>query len=119
MYFFDTYAIIEIINGKPAYMRFQQEQIMTSVLNFGELYYIFLKEFGKVKTENLLSNFKPDFIEIDSEIVKLAMEFRWQNIKKKCSMVDCIGYALAQKKRLIFLTGDDAFKDLQGVEFIK
>ena len=43
MYFFDTYAIIEIINGKPAYERFQQEQIITNVLNFGELYYFFFK----------------------------------------------------------------------------
>ena len=79
----------------------------------------FLKELGKVKTETLLSNFKPDFIEVDAEIIRCAMEFRWNNIKKKFSMVDCIGYMLAQKKRLIFLTGDDAFKDLQGVEFVK
>ncbi len=119
MYFFDTYAIIEIINGKPAYAQFQQEQIITSLLNFGELYYIFLKEFGKVKTENLLNNFKPDFIELDAQIVRRAMEFRWNNIKKKFSMVDCIGYALAQKKRLIFLTGDGAFEGFAGVEFVK
>lgn len=119
MYFFDTYAIVEIINGKPGYAPFEKETIITTVLNFGELYYVLLKEYGKVKTENLLSGFKPDFIEIDAEIVRRAMEFRWNNIKKKFSMVDCIGYTLAQKKSLTFLTGDGAFKDLQSVEFVK
>lgn len=119
MYFFDTYAIIEILNGNQAYSQFHNETIITSILNFGELYYVLLKNLGKAKTDVFLSDFKPDFIEFDSEIVKQAMDFRHTNIKKKMSMVDCIGYMLALKKGLFFLTGDDAFKDLPRVKFIK
>ena len=42
MYFFDTYAIIEIINGNKDYETFKNQKIVTSTLNIGELYWAFL-----------------------------------------------------------------------------
>jgi predicted nucleic acid-binding protein len=35
------------------------------------------------------------------------------------SFVDGIGYTLARKQGLTFLTGDPAFEGMQGVEFVR
>jgi hypothetical protein len=116
MYFFDSYAIFEIINGNPAYHRFQDQIIITSVLNLGELYYGLLKQ-GSNKADVWFE--QPDLIEIDPETMKQAMLFRHAHKKKKLSMVDCVGYMLAQKLRFKFLTGDEQFREFSNVEFVK
>jgi len=33
--------------------------------------------------------------------------------------VDCIGYIIAKKSGVQFLTGDEHFKDFENVEFVK
>jgi predicted nucleic acid-binding protein len=48
-----------------------------------------------------------------------AMTFRNKNMKKKLSMVDCIAYQTALKKGLKFLTGDEGFKNIPYVKFVK
>ena len=45
--------------------------------------------------------------------------FRLLNKKRKLSYVDCLGYILAGMNGAKFLTGDNQFKDLQNVEFVK
>lgn len=115
MYFFDSYAILEIFNGNPAYSKYADEQIVTSVLNIAEVHYAFLKQGEQDKSELILAR----LIEFSPAIVKKAMEFRYAHKKKKLSMVDCIGYMLACQMRIPFLTGDAAFKGMQNVEFVK
>ncbi len=119
MLFFDTYAICEIIQGNPAYKRFADETIITSVLNVGELYYILMKEGQMAKADAWLELLRPNLAEIDPTTMKKAMKFRYAHKKKKMSMVDCVGYALAQKLGTRFLTGDNAFKNIPCVEFVK
>lgn len=119
MYFFDTYAIFEIINGNPGYARFKDEQIVTGVLNVGELYYGLLKELSKTKTDRLVAQLKPHVVEINIGIIKEAMLFRHSHRRKKMSMVDCVGYILATRHKMKFLTGDVAFLDMPNVEFAK
>ena len=46
MYFFDTYAIFEIINGNRAYEKYKEYPIVVSVLNIAELYAGLLREKG-------------------------------------------------------------------------
>lgn len=118
MKFFDSYALFEIMNGNPAYERLKDEIIITSALNIGELYYGILKT-GDKSGEDWLAQLKPDLIEIDIETMKNAMKFRYANRQKKLSMVDCVGYSLAQKLRMPFLTGDKEFEGLPNVEFVK
>jgi len=119
MLFFDTYAIFEIINSNPEYQRFSGETIITSVLNIGELYYGLLKQGNRAKADAWVERLQADLIEIDPETMKRAMTFKYVNRKKKLSMVDCVGYVLAHKLGVRFLTGDKEFKDLAGVEFVK
>lgn len=119
MFFFDTYAICEIIEGNPAYRRFADEPMMTSILNGGELYHSFLKDSQPAKAEAWFELLRPHLVEIDPDAMKRAMRFKYAHKKKKLSMVDCVGYMLAKKLNARFLTGDEAFRDIAGVEFVK
>ena len=118
-YFFDTYAIIEIIEENKSYEKYKEEEIVTSILNLGELYYALLKESGEKTADSWHEKLRQSAIMIDAEIVKKAMKFRMENKGKKFSYVDCVGYVLAKERNLRFLTGDEGFKDMENVEFVK
>jgi len=49
------------------------------------------------------------------------MKRRLELRKKKLdlSYADAIGYAVSLRLMLMFLTGDEAFKNLENVEFVK
>lgn len=122
MYFFDTYAIIEIVKGNPNYSSYMQETIFTSVNNLAEVYYYFLRETDKETSDRVISKLDISFIEIDEDdAIKAAqLRFQYRNGKKKLSYIDRIGYIVALKNNLIFLTGDDDFKKgFNNVEFVK
>ncbi len=58
-------------------------------------------------------------IEISYSCIKYAMKFKLENKKEKLSYVDCIGYALSKELGINFLTGDQKFEGIEGVEFVK
>ena len=49
----------------------------------------------------------------------LIGKLRLKHKKRDLSMTDCIGYAIAKRLGIKFLTGDKEFKDFENVEFIK
>ena len=51
-----------------------------------------------------------DAVKLGEPVVELETE--------KVSYVDALGYTLAQKHDLVFLTGDKAFKGIEGVEHV-
>jgi uncharacterized protein len=119
-YFFDTYALYEIIIGSQNYSKYIQDiRIVTTRLNLIELHYRILRELGKEAADAKYDYFKKFIINISDEVIKNANEFRYKNKKKKLSYADCIGYTLARSRGMRFLTGDNAFKDMDGVEFVK
>lgn len=118
-YFFDTYAIIEIIEENKNYEKYKEDDIVTSILNVGELYYALLKVNDEKTADSWLEKLKQSSIMIDAEIVKKAMKFRFENKTKKFSFIDCVGYVLARERNLRFLTGDEGFKEMENVEFVE
>jgi predicted nucleic acid-binding protein len=118
-YFFDTYAIIEIIKGNENYNNFCDYNIITSPMNLAEVYYALLLLYNKESVDNLLKNFNFEFLEINSQIAKESAIFRYKNKNLKMSYIDCVGYTLSLKNELLFLTGDKAFENLENVEFVK
>ena len=116
-YFFDTYALIAIIKNNPNYIPYLDEIVVTSDLNLIELYYIVLKDFNEEKARIMYAKFKDCVINIKDEAIFDAMKLKLKN--KDLSYADCIGYILALKNDLKFLTGDQAFKDMKNVEYIK
>jgi predicted nucleic acid-binding protein len=119
-YFFDTYAFIEVINGNDKYRPYMKgSTIITTMLNLMELHYITLKDVGERMADAHYEFFKDLAIDISDDIIKKANRFRYTNRKKGLSYVDCIGYIIARMRNIPFLTGDRAFKGMEGVEFVK
>jgi uncharacterized protein len=119
MLFFDTYAIIELLEGNPNYKQFLRERVVTSVMNIGEFYWTVIREKGREQADMVLEKLQPELLDIDRETMIEAMQFRFEHRKQKMSMIDCIGYILAKKHRLKFLTGDKEFENVENVEFVK
>jgi predicted nucleic acid-binding protein len=116
-YFFDTYAIIELLLRNPGYKRYEEYPLVTTVLNKIEIYWWALTRYDSKLADIMLSSLS-HASEISDEIIRDAMMIRLQYKKKELSYADAIGYAFARKHNLLFLTGDKQFKDLPGVEFV-
>ncbi len=54
IYFFDSYAIIEIIKGSSAYERYAEAIIITTKLNLFEVYLSVFKTLGEQKADEFL-----------------------------------------------------------------
>ncbi|HLC70871.1 MAG TPA: PIN domain-containing protein [Candidatus Nanoarchaeia archaeon] len=119
IYFFDSYAIVEIINGNSNYLPYKEVAIITTKLNLFEVCYSLLREGKQKELDEFLLYSYNYIIDFDQELIKDAAFFRLQHKKRNISMTDCIGYSLAKWLGLKFLTGDKEFEHFDNVEFIK
>ncbi len=122
IYFFDTYALVEINKGNLNYIKFLDSKFVTTILNLMEFYNSLLKETNQEIAETKFDKYLKVCINIDTKIIKESVEFRLRFIKEtkfKISYVDAIGYIISKKLNIKFLTGDQAFKGLDNVEFVK
>lgn len=119
MYFYDTYAIIEILEENGNYLDFKEEVITTSVLNLFEVYYYLLRIYNERTADFWINNFNFNFLEIEPKIIVKSSKFKFDYKKENLSLVDCVGYILALKNNLKFLTGDEKFENKEKVEFVK
>lgn len=119
-YFWDTYAIIEFINGNPKFARFSEESVTITIFNIAEIFWIALREYDEEKANRIFEDYKSAVINVNDETLKEAIKFRKKVYKnKKISYADAIGYIFAVKNNMKFLTGDKEFDGLDNVEFIK
>ncbi|MBI2574599.1 PIN domain-containing protein [Candidatus Woesearchaeota archaeon] len=117
-YLFDTSAIIEIIRENPKYDRYISEEIITTSLNLGELYYFLLRKEGEKDAELWNNILKESLVDITHQAVIKAMRLRHKNTGRNLSFVDCVSYELARLHGLTFLTADKGFTGLPGVELV-
>ena len=119
-YFFDTYAIIELILENKNYEKFRNDKITTTTINLMEVYYSLLRKYNKETADFWMKNLKFNLINmIKLDVALKSSYFRFNNKKEDLSYVDCLGYILAREMNLIFLTGDEKFKNKENVEFVK
>ena len=122
-FFADTYAIIEILKGNENYKKYVNLDLVTTDFNMLELSYALVRDYGKVKALEVLSEVRDafDIVEVDDIDFVEASEFRLKLREKgkKLSLIDCLGYVVAKRMRIKFLTGDEEFKYLENVEFVK
>jgi len=112
-YFFDSYAVFEMLEGNPGYELYRRSLMILTKLNLFEIHYGILKE----KAGELLENFSESAVDFSNEDIINASEIKKQNPKR--SMTDCIGYAVSLRLNIKFLTGDKEFEGLENVEFVK
>ncbi|MBI4141342.1 PIN domain-containing protein [Candidatus Woesearchaeota archaeon] len=118
-YFFDTYAVIEVMRKNPTHEKYIDARIRITFINLIEIAYITLIQQGLRAAQDAFHRFKEFIVEVSDNDVLEAIRFRAENKKKSLSYADCIGYVYAINHSLFFLTGDDAFKNLPNVEFRK
>ena len=71
---------------------------------------------SKEKADNYTSDYYGFTVEVILEDIKNAMDLKKEN--KELSIPDSIGYVVAKRCCVKFLTGDKGFKDLDNVEFV-
>ena len=116
-YFFDTSAFIELIVGNPAYAKYGDYRAITTIFNLTELNWNLMKKLGKKKADEFIDMFFCFLVDVTPSDVKDAMNLKKEN--KNWSVPDCIGYTVARRMGVNFLTGDNDFKGVSGVEFVK
>jgi uncharacterized protein len=118
--FYDTYALYAIVKGEGNYRPFIKNHLVkTTLMNLYELYYNLIKENQHELAELSFERLKGSCMDIHPDIIKSAAKFRAENIKKRLSYIDCLGYVLAKNNRIKFLTGDKEFEGLSNVKFVK
>jgi predicted nucleic acid-binding protein len=86
--------------------------LMTSV-NFGEVYYIVLRECGPAKAqeiEKIIQTLPVEIIDVDLDLAREAARIK---AVKKISYADCFAAALAKLHKGELVTGDKEFKALE------
>jgi len=87
--------------------------LMTTV-NFGEVYYIVLRECGQEKAheiEKIIRTLPIDIIDVDFNLAREAARIK---ATKKISYADCFAAALAKLHKGEIITGDKEFKALEN-----
>ncbi len=123
-YFFDTYALIAYITGKPSYSPFfnNEYDVVTTDLNVAEAYFVLLQR-GQTDIADKLDQLLMEDALIPSKTALIGacqtkLNLR-KMVKKDVSFIDALGYHIAKSMRIKFLTGDDAFRKLKNVKFVK
>ena len=95
---------------------------MTTWLNLMEVYYALLRDGEtEAKAREVVQAGRGYLLEFSLEdaLDAMALRLRWRRRGKSLSYVDAIGFHLAQKHGLVFLTGDPAFRRMHGVTFVR
>ena len=88
--------------------------LLLSVINWGEVFYITLREAGRERADqlaHLISTLPVEIIPADLELTRLAAEFKANN---KMSYADSFAAALAKLRKAELVTGDKEFKQVEG-----
>ncbi len=91
----------------------KEKQLLMASVNFGEVYYIVLRECGIEKAheiEKIIRTLPIEIIDVDMQLAREAARFKAAH---KISYADCFAAALAKLHKGEVITGDKEFKLLE------
>ena len=119
----DAHALLAFLEKEAGYEKVRSSLVlaaeeddyllMTSV-NFGEVYYIVLRECGQEKAheiEKVVGTLPIEIVAVDLELAKEAARFK---ARKGISYADCFAAGLARLRKGEVLTGDKEFRALEN-----
>ena len=116
-FFWDTYALFEITLGNEKYAPYASVGGVTTIFNIAEFNYNLKKKRPEKEADKITNDFKSRTIKVEWEDIQNAMNLK---IKRKgLSIPDAIGYTVAKKYGVKFLTGDGDFENMENVEFVE
>ena len=119
----DSFSLIAYLEGEDGadkmvevfrVARDSGRALLLSVVNWGEVYYITLREAGRERAEqaaHIISTLPIQIVPVDLELAKAAAEFE---ASRKVSYADCFAAAMAKMRRAELVTGDGDFKMVEG-----
>ena len=122
-YVLDSYSLIAYAEGEKGAKDVAEifksalddkAELFLSVINWGEMYYIAMREGGKERAElykDSFARYPIIILEANKEITLQAAELKALN---KISYADAFAAALAKMKKGILVTGDKEFKVLEN-----
>ena len=118
--FLDTYAIIEIDKGNPAYSGYSltPSEVITTILNLVEVHFYYLRNYGPGEAKRIYQRVMALVIDLDEGIINAASWLKLRH-RRRLSYADCIGYATSQRFEAQFVTGDYGFKDMKDVVYLR
>lgn len=119
MYCLDTYALVNIYEGKKEYEKFLGVDFVITLWTLVEFYWVLIRDIDQDVADFWFDKLKPYTVYANEDILKESMKFRYKNKDKKLSYFDCIGYIYSIKNNLTFVTGDKEFETFSDVEFIR
>ncbi len=120
-FFYDSYAVLAYLSDNPKYIAyFEENDGFLTKLNLLEIYFRTLQVHGTEAASKVTKTFAKYTVDFGLADIEGSMKLRLK-LKKNgfdISYADALGYYLALKSEVKFLTGDKWFKNLEGVEFV-
>lgn len=119
----DAHALLVFFEKEPGYQKVEQflvsaaekdKNLLMSSVNFGEVYYIVLRECGPAKVheiEKIIKAMPIDIVDVDIQLAKEAARFKSSH---RISYADCFAAALAKLHNGEVITGDKEFREIEG-----
>ena len=119
MYCLDTYALVEIGEGNPRFSFLLNEDYVIADIALAEFYGVLLRGKGLAVADAWKQRYEPYCVALSFSSLIEAVKFRFANKHLGLSFFDAVGYAFSQENGYTFVTGDQAFKGMKGVKFVK
>lgn len=119
IFFFDSYALIEVFKGNKNYERYKKAKVITSYFHVFEIYYSLMREHKKEEIEDFFETIREFCVSLKFDWIPKASFLKQIYNKRDLSYADCLGYVIAKDMGIKFLTGDKEFENLPDVEFVK
>ena len=121
-YFYDSYAVIAYLSDNPKYRSyFEDSDGVLTKLNLIEICYGTTELYGEeaaAQVVKTIAKYTIDFGQADI-VGSMKLRLKLKKAGHNISYADALGYYLALKHKLKFLTGDKEFEELDNVEFVK
>lgn len=117
-YYFDTYALVERQSGNPAYTPYASAPVFCHQTNLLEFAAWVMRVSDEARARKELRLLDANLIEATIDDLIDAAAFHGAQRRQNVSYIDALGYTLAQRHGMRFLTGDKAFKGRDGVEYV-
>lgn len=119
----DAHGLLVFLEKEPGFEKVESffvnavekdNYLLMSSVNFGEVYYIVLRECGQEKAheiEKIIPTLPIEIVDVDIHLAKEAGRFK---AAKKISYADCFAAALAKLHKGEVITGDKEFKVVEN-----
>ena len=119
----DAHGLLFFLEKESGYEKVEQsfvaavekdKYLLMSSVNFGEVYYIVLRECGQDKAqeiEKIIRTLPIEIVDVDMQLAKEAARFKSAH---KISYADCFAAALAKLHKGEVITGDKEFKSVEN-----